>query len=1259
MRRSTVATVVLVALAGSMIGVSTVGANSATAANHGDPWTTMVVVDDPVAGELLRHYRTTSESGQPAQLLGEMPIAGASEVVAEADGSAVWVLGSGSAPGASRIERFAVAADGSLTATGEAFDVGEGARDLVRSPDDRHVYTVNPDANTLTAVDTIAGTVDAFAIPGGPIGIVVAPDGVTAAVITEDDIVHRVDLVTGAVTATRAAGGGFTAEGLVDIELAPEGDAVYIAADGGSGGGAVTRLRLDAALSVEGAGDRDATLGPLEPIGLEIDRVYGDVLVAIDGSPTIERLVWGAATLTPVGNFIVDAPVSAVLTSTPLGNAVDAWVPSAASVIRLEYPSGGLSVPYAAGEARAILIMPGQPVTIDGPIGGSSNAGESVEIMLDGIAPAEDLSYLEWDFHDGAGLATTTQPRVEHEFDAEGIYTVTVRSVSRLGASVEPRFDGRSMMTNGSPEAEAQIIRIVNPAIIGGSVSWTGASDPARTQKYWQIPERTTSLVITAAGRPGLRGTDSAPGVGDLCEIVGESCSNPGADGGGRPTARVTVPVGVGADLLAPGDTLSVVLGHHGASTHGQLLGGSGGTGGGTDGGDGGAGGGGSGVFLESADLQYPWIIAAPGGGGGGGGGLSSFAGVGGSGFMGLSDGALGEGSGETRGTYRAQCVIGVTAFAQRPGGPSAQTLQNGDPGRSTDRVSTGGAGGGGGGCLGAAAGQEESPYPSGGAGGGGGIGYSRYPDATELIGEVAGADSFVGIEWTATAVTTERATVTAADRWRFTLGEAGGFPLTFAGLGASPSEPPGIPAGLEWSCVDLGASIPFCQIVGTPADGTAGVYDLEIEAEGGDRTVRLVIEHPSSIAAAANPVTWRPARQQAIDLTSEGDSGRVLAVRGEMPDWLSFIDGGDGTASLVGTPPAGSDGTYTTRVVVAQDARTLDAEPVGAWSVIEVEIAVVSQTDLAISAGTVPTVREGDRNRSLELTVDNRGIDPSDPGTTTVTVDTGSPDIVARALSGTGWICLLDALVCSRSGSLDAGEAWPAIDVRVDVGVGTTVGPWAASATVDARLDVDVANNTWNSLASIDDVPSPRTTADAYRIGAGRSLIVSEAAGLLANDVGEGPLIAQLVTAPVGGAVQLDPDGSFTFRPNGEVSGPVRFTYQALDRLGQESAVSTATIVVDAEPTIVAIPNPTPEPSPVSSNSSTPVDPEGASSGVSPNSGASEGSGGDRGFGGLDWEGAVAWIVALLALIALGIGFVIVRRRRDARSVPRSTLAP
>lgn len=1242
MRRSALAIAVLALLAGSLLVVADLREPPASAASDGDPWTTMVVVDDPVAGDMLRHYRTTGDSGLAAQLLGELPIEGASEVVAEADGSAVWVLGSGSAPGASRIERVAVATDGSLTATGEEFDVGYGARDLVRSPDDRHLYTVNPAASTLTAVDSVAGTVDAFPVPGGPVALVVTPDGLTAAVITESDTVHLVDLVTGAITATRGLGAGFTAEGLVDIELAPEGDAVYVAASGASEGGAVSRLRLDASLSIESTVTVGATLGALEPLGIEVDRLTGDVLVAIDEAPAIERFVWGGGTFTPVGNFVLDAPASAVFTSTPIGSEVDAWLPSVGGIARLPYPSGDVTLQYSAGQSRAIVIMPGQPVTIDGPIGGSSNAGEPVEIELDGVAPADELSYLEWDFNDGTGISTTTQPRVEHEFDAEGFYTVTVRAISRLGASVEPRFDGRSMITNGSPDAQAQIIRIVNPAVIGGWVSWTGAGDPARTQKYWQIPDRTTSLIITAAGRPGLGGTESAPQLADLCEVVGESCSNPGANGGGRPTARVTVPVGEGADLLAPGDTLSIVLGHHGASTHGQLLGGSGGTGGGTDGGDGGAGGGGSGVFLESADLQYPWIIVAPGGGGGGGGGLSSFAGVGGAGVMGLSDAALGEGSGETRGTYRAQCVTGVTAFAQRPGGPGAQTLQNGDPGRSTESVSTGGAGGGGGGCLGAAAGQEGSPYPSGGAGGGGGIGYSRYPDSTELIGEVAGADSFVGIEWTATSVTTELAAVTAADEWRFTVGEWGGMPITFAGVGAAPSEPAGIPGGLTWSCVDLGASIPLCQIQGTPDEGTAGEYDIVIGAEGGDRIVRLVIEHPASIAASATPVTWRPAQLQSVAVTTEGDVGRALAVRGDLPTWLTFRDGGDGTGSLVGTPPAGSDGTYTARLIVAQDARTRDAEPSATWSVISVEIEVVSRADLAIAADPLPAVREGDRDQSIALRVDNRGIDPTDPGTTTVTVDTGAPDIVARSLRGSGWSCSLAALTCSRLGSLAAGQSWPAIDVRVDVGVGTTVGPWAARATVDTRFDVDLANNTWAATASIGDVPSPRSATDTYRTTASDVLSVGVTAGVLANDTGEAPLTAQLVRAPVGGTVRLGADGSFTFRPDGGVSGPVNFTYRAVDRVGQSSAVSTATVFVDALPSVVDTPSPTPTPS-ADSIVSPPPDPGGTGSGGGSDP---DGAPGDRGSGGLG-AGAVVWWVLVLLVVVAGLVVLLVARRR------------
>ena len=85
----------------------------------------------------------------------------------------------------------------------------------------------------------------------------------------------------------------------------------------------------------------------------------------------------------------------------------------------------------------------------------------------------------------------------------------------------------------------------------------------------------------------------------------------------------------------------------------------------------------------------------------------------------------------------------------------------------------------------------------------------------------------------------------------------------------------------------------------------------------------------------------------------------------------------------------------------------------------------------------------------------------------------------------------------------------------------------------------------------------------DAYRTRLGTPLTVA-APGVLANDADAdgNTLSAGLVTAPAGGSVTLQPDGSFTYTPNFLFIGDDTFTYAASDGQGG-SDLGSVTITV------------------------------------------------------------------------------------------------
>jgi VCBS repeat-containing protein len=94
----------------------------------------------------------------------------------------------------------------------------------------------------------------------------------------------------------------------------------------------------------------------------------------------------------------------------------------------------------------------------------------------------------------------------------------------------------------------------------------------------------------------------------------------------------------------------------------------------------------------------------------------------------------------------------------------------------------------------------------------------------------------------------------------------------------------------------------------------------------------------------------------------------------------------------------------------------------------------------------------------------------------------------------------------------------------------------------------------------------APIVVADSYTVIQGNTLVVA-AAGVLANDTDpEGQAIAvadpRPVSGPFHGSLTLNPDGSFTYTPDPDYSGPDTFTYGATDG-DLTSTAATVTITV------------------------------------------------------------------------------------------------
>ena len=103
--------------------------------------------------------------------------------------------------------------------------------------------------------------------------------------------------------------------------------------------------------------------------------------------------------------------------------------------------------------------------------------------------------------------------------------------------------------------------------------------------------------------------------------------------------------------------------------------------------------------------------------------------------------------------------------------------------------------------------------------------------------------------------------------------------------------------------------------LAGTPAAGTGGTYALTFTATNGvgSPTVQnftLTVNQAPAITSATG-TTFTVGVAGTFTVTTTGFPTPVDHARGALPAGVTFTDNGNGTATLAGTPAAGTGGTY------------------------------------------------------------------------------------------------------------------------------------------------------------------------------------------------------------------------------------------------------------------------------------------------------------------------------------------------------------
>jgi RHS repeat-associated protein len=181
-------------------------------------------------------------------------------------------------------------------------------------------------------------------------------------------------------------------------------------------------------------------------------------------------------------------------------------------------------------------------------------------------------------------------------------------------------------------------------------------------------------------------------------------------------------------------------------------------------------------------------------------------------------------------------------------------------------------------------------------------------------------------VNQTTTIEIDEASSITSAAGASFTVGKVGNFTVTTTGYPAATLNETGtLPRGVTF--VDNGDGT--AALSGTPA-ATTGDYVFDITADNPEfppiaQTFTLAVTDPPIITSATGTTfTVGKAGKFTITTTPGLPATTTLSESGKLPSGVTFKAGSNGTATLSGTPVAGSGGLYTLTIRAGNAASSL-----------------------------------------------------------------------------------------------------------------------------------------------------------------------------------------------------------------------------------------------------------------------------------------------------------------------------------------------
>ena len=186
-------------------------------------------------------------------------------------------------------------------------------------------------------------------------------------------------------------------------------------------------------------------------------------------------------------------------------------------------------------------------------------------------------------------------------------------------------------------------------------------------------------------------------------------------------------------------------------------------------------------------------------------------------------------------------------------------------------------------------------------------------------------------------------------------MGSAGTFTVTTTGFPtASLSESGALPGGVTFLDNENGTA----TLSGTPAAGSGGTYTLSITASNGvdpeaTQTFTLTVDQAPAITSD-NDTTFTVGSAGTFTVTTTGFPTASLSESGALPGGVTFVDNENGTATLSGTPAAGSGGTYTLSITASNG---VDPEATQTFTLtVDQAPAITSDNDTTFTVGSAGT---------------------------------------------------------------------------------------------------------------------------------------------------------------------------------------------------------------------------------------------------------------------------------------------------------------